>query len=59
MVLQLSLTRKQAAMMSVYTICHALPFSGDHVIRVFGLRGVIVPSANPSRSGFQPTLHRS
>jgi hypothetical protein len=59
MALQLSLTRKQAVMMSVYTICHALRFSGDHVIRVLGLRGVVVPSADPSRSGFQPTLHRS
>jgi hypothetical protein len=46
-------------MMSVYTICHALRLSGDHVIRVIGLRGVVAPSTNPSRSGFLPTLHRS
>ncbi len=46
-------------MMSVYTICHALRLSGDHVIRVIGLRGVVAPSINPSCSGFQPTLHRS
>jgi hypothetical protein len=46
-------------MMSVYTICHALRLSGDHVIRVFGLPGVVAPSANPFRSGFQPILHRS
>ena len=46
-------------MMSVYTICHALPVSGDHVIRVLGLRGVDAPSANPSLPGFQPTLHRN
>jgi hypothetical protein len=59
MALQLSLTRKQALMMSVYTICHALRLSGDHVIRVIGLRGVVAPSINPSCSGFQPTLHRS
>jgi hypothetical protein len=59
MALQLSLTRKQAVMMPVYTICHALRLSGDHVIRVIGLRGVAPPSVNPSCSGFQPTLHRS
>jgi hypothetical protein len=46
-------------MMSVYTICRALRFNRDHVIRVIGLRGVVVPSTSPSRSGFQPTLHRS